>query len=265
MILVQGRARLWVADGAVHWQRGRELIVVPGVWVRRVGVDGGTLTVELFDDTSLTLRHRLPEVARALADEIEPLIGDSPGPGDRPPIRDVTPPPAVVRAVRRTARALRASSPLVRVQIGHAALAVPVALLAGSWLTFVAWAMAAAGLWLIGLSLRVVQPVKRWQVWRRGVTVRAEFKPDFATYAKAGDLRALFRALDGSAHDESVRWGNRRNEVRYDLRDPSRVIAPTRVMWLADLLFGLAFGAGLGGALATPYLTLLLWLLLGGS
>lgn len=263
---MQGRTRIWVADGAVHWQQGREHTVVPGSWVRRVEHDGGRLTLELFDDRSLTAGHKLPEVARALAAEIEPLIGDAPGPGERPPISDVTPPPVPVRAAKAAVRAAKAAvkwmsewwyfaEPFQRFLLCYGILGLPVALLvAPVWAALPAWPMFAAGLGVVRWSLKIFNPRTYWSVWRRGVTVRAYFTPDYRSDAIVGAYWADYQTIEGHARSRvQVRWHNRRGEVRYDLRDTYRALAPTRVMWLVDLLGALFVGGLIGVGLMTPY------------
>ncbi|WP_189704708.1 hypothetical protein [Streptomyces anandii] len=74
----------------------------------------------------------------------------------------------------------------------------------------------------------------RWVMWRRGVTVRARFEFDHANEGISHIVR--FRTLDGQEVTAHPALRGRRDEIRYDPEEPSRVLAPTRVAWLGIAL-----------------------------
>ncbi len=252
VVLVRGRTRIWVADGQVHWQEGRTTTVVPGAGVQRVECSGQQLTLELFEAEPLTARHRSPEVVEALAAEIEALIGDTVG--DRVPIRRETPSVWLVRVVRAVvdgvrdwARQLTISQRwwLAYVVVG---LALDLGVPGAHWLFGLpSLALFAAGFGLVRVGTRLAKPRTRWVVARRGVTVQAKM----VTEGVVSGVRARFRTLDGAHLTVNANFAGRREEVRYDPRDPSRALLPTRIAWLFELVGGLLVVA-LGLALTVP-------------
>ncbi|MEW2490885.1 hypothetical protein [Streptomyces sp. NPDC048411] len=71
----------------------------------------------------------------------------------------------------------------------------------------------------------------RWVMWRRGITVRARFESDPHSDSTSSYI-VHFRTLDGRKVTANGQVRGRREEIRYDPQDPSRVLAPTRVAWL---------------------------------
>jgi hypothetical protein len=72
-------------------------------------------------------------------------------------------------------------------------------------------------------------------MWRRGITVRARFESD--PYEEATSAYIVhFRTLDGRNVTARGQVRGRRDEIRYDPQDPSRVLASTRIAWLGSAL-----------------------------
>ncbi|MFG2949427.1 hypothetical protein [Streptomyces adustus] len=113
---------------------------------------------------------------------------------------------------------------------------------------FFAWLLLPLSLVLLRTWVGMAELDTRWVLWRRGVTVRARFKFDHASEGVSHLVR--FRTLDGQEVTARPALHGRRDEIRYDPEDPSRVLAPTRVAWLGIALaafmltgfWGVAFG-----------------------
>ena len=75
----------------------------------------------------------------------------------------------------------------------------------------------------------------RWVMWRRGITVRARYKLNPANTEGISYI-AHFRTLDGQEITAHPANQGRRDEIRYDPKDPSSVLAPTRAAWLVNVL-----------------------------
>jgi hypothetical protein len=263
VVLADGRTRVWVEQGALHWKRGRTTVVVPGTRIRKVEVAGRSLAVLLFADTeveALTVRHRSEAVVAALGAEIEAIISD-PGPsGDRHPVlrHPVRAWPLRVPAGLRD-RVLH-GSPWWRRALWYVVLGFPLAV----WLPVkpdllgpVAWLLLPAGVAFLRLWVGMAELDTRWVMWRRGVTVRARFEKDPHSEA---DLACIvhFRTLDGREVVAHPATRGRRDEIRYDPEDPSRVLAPTRVAWLGIALAAFMVSGIWGVALSVPAV---LWLI----
>ncbi|MFJ4474251.1 hypothetical protein [Streptomyces xanthochromogenes] len=129
-------------------------------------------------------------------------------------------------------------------------LLLAVALPVDPVLGFFAWLLLPAGFALLCTWVVMSELDTRWVMWRRGVTVRARFE---TVWHGAGDANHLvhFRTLDGrevTAHCARVR----RDEIAYDPRDPSRVLAPTRVAWLGYALVAFLLTGFWGALLCIP-------------
>lgn len=183
VVVVDGRNRVWVEKGAVHWRRGRRTTVVPGARVRDVRRHEKGLSLLLTDDakepTHLTLRHRNPQVLAALASDIDAIIEDS---GERQPeVREDTTPSQLRRAVHaagsRIAHVVRHGPPWQRCALAYVVLGAPIMLLIPveprtSGLE--AWAMSLPGLALLGFWAHLSEFRTHLIVGWRGVTARAE-------------------------------------------------------------------------------------------
>ncbi len=268
VVLARGRTRAWVEQGALHWTRGRSTVVVPGPRIRRVETAGKSLTVYLVEDardpqdaraaqdprgsSTVTVRHRNADMVTALASEIEAIIGDAGPSGNRQPVQ---------RHSRRIWPLRLAAGLRDRVLHGNhwwrrgvwyaivglpLAVALPVNPVGG----FFAWLLLPGGFALLWVWVWMTQLNTRWVMWRRGVTVRARFE----TVWKPGDNDQLvhFRTLDGrevTAHCAR----EERDEITYDPRDPSRVLAPARVTsWLDYTLAAFCLTGCWGVVLCVP-------------
>ncbi|MDH6113238.1 hypothetical protein P3T36_001877 [Kitasatospora sp. MAP12-15] len=258
MILTHRRTRVWVADGKVHWRQGRTTTVVPGGRVRRVEVSGQVLALHLFDEQQpLTVRHRIPEAVSTLASEIEALIGDTPG--DLPAVRSETPSVWPVRAVRAlgawiagVARAARRTTVKQRCWLGYLFVVVPMMIGTGTpdRPGFLLALLTAAGYGVLRLADKLAKPRTRWILARRGVTVQTK-----AASGKGGVLKITYHSLDGERHTLDTTGDARHwSEIRFDPRDPTRFLFPTRALWIFELLGGLLLAA-LGAWLLTPLLS----------
>lgn len=258
MVLIDGRTRVWVEQGALWWKQGRTTAVVPGEQIRRVETAGRSLTVLLFDgaeagqaDAVLSARHRNEVVVAALGAEIKAIMGDGAPLQGRPPLRrhSVSPWPRRLLAGLRD-RVLH-GSPWWRRTLWYVVLGLPLSVLLPlqpRYLGFVAWLLLPAGVALLRLWLSMAGLDTRWVMWRRGITVRARYETTGFGEDRTTEVR--FRTLDGQdvlAFPESRGW---RDEVRYDPKDPSRVLAPTRVAWLGLAVVAFCL-TGLWGTLCT--------------
>ncbi|WP_424890470.1 hypothetical protein [Streptomyces sp. XH2] len=253
VVIKNGRTRLRVAGGELLQERGRTTTAVPGAQIRSVGTGDGTLTVLLFDpgEPPLTARHRNPQVLAALAGEIRAIAPGRPHQGARPPVRRETAGPWPARAAR--ARDFVTSAhPLLKAAVVYVVAGVPVVALipveprgegVGAWL------VGGLGFGLFALWAELVGLRTRWTVRFRGVTVRVA-PPDRVggSADSEPDYRYRFHALDGRPYEHTSRWASHNGEIRYDPRNPSRVVVPTRILWLfVDVATLLAFGAPASG------------------
>ena len=102
-----------------------------------------------------------------------------------------------------------------------------------------AWLLLPAGVALLRMWVGMAELDTRWVMWRRGITVHARFEAD-PNGEGTNDCVVHFRTLDGRNVTARPALRGRRDEIRYDPQDPSRVLAPTRVAWLGIAL--VAFG-----------------------
>ncbi|OIK28297.1 hypothetical protein VT52_006400 [Streptomyces malaysiense] len=244
VVLTGGRTRVWVDRGALHWRRGRTTVVVPGARIRRVEAVGRSLTVTVADDVRtgipLTVRHRHGDVVAALGAEIEAIMGDADPSGNRDRVRRRVArawPPRLAAGLRD--RVLR-GSPWWRRACWYVVLGLSTALLSPTTpgrLGLAAWVSLPVGLALPRMWARVTELDKRWTMGRRGVTVRAKFQ--FVSDSVKADSHHYvvhFRTLDGRKVTARTEMRGHRDEIRYDPRNPSCVIAPTRLAWLGAAL-----------------------------
>ncbi|WP_367130748.1 MULTISPECIES: hypothetical protein [Streptomyces] len=237
VVIKNGRTRLRVAGRELVQERGRTTTAVPGAQIRAVETEGGVLTVLLFDpgEPPLTIRHRNPQVLAAFAGEIRAIRPDRPHEGARPPVRRETAAPWPARAAR--ARDFVTSAhPLLKAAVAYAVLGVPVVALvpvaprsdgAGAWL------LGGLGFGLFAVWAKMMSLRTRWIVRLRGVTVQVGPPQRVGGSAdREADYRYRFRTLDGSLREHTSLWASRNGELRYDPQDPSRVVVPTRILWL---------------------------------
>ncbi|WP_129798054.1 hypothetical protein [Streptomyces sp. F001] len=104
-----------------------------------------------------------------------------------------------------------------------------------AFLGFVAWLLLPLSVALLRMWVGMAELDTRWVMWRRGITVRARFEVD--PYSESADSCIVqFRTLDDRKVTAHPALRGRRDEIRYDPQDPSRVLAPTRVAWLGVAL-----------------------------
>jgi hypothetical protein len=72
-------------------------------------------------------------------------------------------------------------------------------------------------------------------MWRRGIRVQARFESDPDSEASSAYI-AHFHSLEGQKITAHGQVRGRRDEIRYDPQEPSRVLAPTRIAWLGIAL-----------------------------
>lgn len=253
VVLAGGRTRVWVEQGALHRRRGRTTVVVPGTRIRRVEVAEKSLTVLLFEDTqadtAMTVGHRDRDTAAALGAEIEAIMGDA-GPSlNRPPLQRHSVRPWLLRIPA----GLRDGSPWRRRALWYVVLGLPsvVWLPPDPFLGVFAWLLLPAGVALLRLWVIMAELDTRWVLWRRGITVHATYEADPDSEG-THDCVVRFRTLDGQEVTARPASRGRRDEVRYDPQDPSRVLAPTRVAWLGVALAAFALTGLWGIALSIP-------------
>lgn len=253
VVLAGGRTRVWVEQGALHWRRGRTTVVVPGMRIRRVEATEESLTVLLFEDaqadTAMTVRHRDRDTAAALGTEIEAIMSDA-GPSlNRPPLHRHSARPWSLR----TPAGLRNGSPWRWRALWYVVLGLPSAvwLPADPFLGVFAWLLLPAGVALLRLWVIMAELDTRWVLWRRGITVHATYEADPDSEG-THDCVVRFRTLDGQEVTARPASRGRRDEVRYDPQDPSRVLAPTRVAWLGVSLAAFSLTGLWGIALSIP-------------
>ncbi|MEU6550412.1 hypothetical protein ABZ915_09000 [Streptomyces sp. NPDC046915] len=243
VVLVRGRTRVWVERGALHWTRGRTTVTVPGARIRRVEVAGKSLTVALFEDqeadAAKTVRHRNETLVAALGAEIEAIMGDAGPSGDRQPLRRERVRAWPLRMLTGLRDRIRHGNPWWRRALWYVVLGLPTAVGVPVepryWLGPIAWLLLPASVALLRLWVDMAGLDTRWVMWRRGITVRARYEVD--PYSEAThDYIVHFRTLDGEKITAHPEFRGRRDEIRYDPQDPSRVLAPTRVAWLGIAL-----------------------------
>ncbi|MEV6975589.1 hypothetical protein [Kitasatospora sp. NPDC093806] len=269
VVLVDGRTRLWVRDGVLHWQRGRSSLAVPGARIRRVECTGSSLLVDYLDESgtgaTVTARHRDRAVTAALGAEVRAIVGDlggGSGSGGSPA--------AVERHVRRPWPVRLAAGLSHRVRHGSrwwraAVVHVLVGLPAAVWLPVeprtlgvVAWALLPLSPALLRAWVLMAELDTLWVLRRRGVTVRARFESDpFSEHANA--FIARFRTLEGRDVAFEGLLRSSRDEIRYDPQDPSR--ADAAPLW-TRLLIALAAFVPVGSFGVVFALPALAWLAL---
>ena len=254
VVLAYGRTRVWVERGVLHWRRGRRTVTVPGSQIRRVEVAGKSLEVVLFEDAqvdrAMRVRYRNAVVVAALGAEIEVIIGDTGSSGVRLPVRRQSVRVWPLRVLAGLCDQLRHGSPRWRRALLYVVLGLPLAvgLPVDRLLGFFAWLLLPLSIALLRMWLGMAELDTRWVIWRRGVTVRARFEFDHASEGISHIVH--FRTLDGEEVTARPALRGRRDEIRYDPEDPSRVLASTRVAWLGIALaafmvagiWGVAFG-----------------------
>ncbi|MFD0568137.1 hypothetical protein ACFQ0T_01170 [Kitasatospora gansuensis] len=265
VVLVNGRTRVWVRDGVLHWQRGRSSLTVPGARIRRVECAESSLQVDFLDESgtaaTLTTRHRNPAVTAALGAEIRAIVGDAAPGGSaeavRRQVRRVWPVRAVaglVRRVRHGSRWWRAAT--VHLCVGlTAAIWLPVE---PRFLGVVAWLVLPLCPALLRAWVVMAELDTWWVMRRRGVTVRARFESDHQSESATAYV-AHFRTLEGREVSAYGQIRSSRDEIRYDPQDPSQVDAVPRATRLA-IAAGTFMLAGVVGVAAG--LPALVWLVL---
>jgi len=243
VVLAGGRTRVWVEQGALHWRRGRTTVVVPGTRIRQVEAVEKSLAVLLFEDaqvdTAMTVRHRNRDMVAALGAEIEAIMSDADPSGNRQPLQRHSVQAWPVRTLADLRDRVLHGSPWWRRALWYVVLGLPLAVLlpVGPFLGFFAWLLLPVGVALLRMWVGMAELDTRWVMWRRGITVRARYEAD--PYSEATNNCVVhFRTLDGRHVTARPALRGRRDEIRYDPQDPSRVLAPTCVAWL-----GLALAA----------------------
>ncbi|WP_162890403.1 hypothetical protein [Streptomyces olivoreticuli] len=249
VVIKDGRTRIWVERHEVRVRRGRVTTVMPGAQVRSASVSGSELTLHLVEQPlELTIHHRNPAALAALRAEI-----DGARRADRTgsPVRQETAEPWPVSYARAgwawLDRVTRGNA-IVPAAVAYVLVSVPLTLLlADSPKELLAWPLGTLGVALLYWWAAVANLRTRWLVRRRGVTVRPG-PPQVRTDAEGSKQYTYrFRALDGMDYRHVSGHASHNGEIRYDPADPSRVVVPTRVMWLAGdvLLFWMAGAPGL--------------------
>ncbi|MCF3102434.1 hypothetical protein IPZ58_12685 [Streptomyces roseoverticillatus] len=253
VVIKNGRTRLRVAGGELLQERGRTTTAVPGAQIRSVEAGDGGLTVLLSDpgEPPMTIRHRNPQVLAAFAGEIRAIRPVHPYEGARPPVRRETAGlwPGGAARVRDF---VASAHPLLKAAAAYVVVGVPVVALIpveprGEAVS--AWLIGGLGFGLFALWAKLVGLRTRWIVRFRGVTVRVA-PPDRVggTADSEADYRYRFRTLDGRLCEHTSLWASHNGEIRYDPQDPSRVVVPTRIMWLfVDVALLVACGAPASG------------------
>lgn len=264
MILARGRTRVWVERGALHWRRGRTDVTVPGVQIRQVEVVGRSLAVGLFEGaqagTVMTIRHRNEAAVAALAAEIETIMRDVGSPENRQPVRRRSVRVWPLRVLARLRDRVLHGSPWWRRTLWYLVVGLPLAVwlpVEPRFLGVVAWLLLPWSVALLHMWVEMAGLDTWWVMRRRGITVRARFEPD--PYSESTSSYVVhFRTLDGREVTAHGQMRGRRDEIRYDPQDPSRVLAPTSAAWLGVAMAAF-LAAGLWGVvLAIPAV---LWLI----
>ena len=124
-------------------------------------------------------------------------------------------------------------------------------------LGFLAWLLLPAGVALLRVWVGMAELDTRWVMWRRGITVRATFEADLYSEG-TNNYIVHFRTLDGRKVTARPALRGRRDEIRYNPQDPSRVLAPTRVAWLGVALAAFCLTGFWGVVFSIPAI---LWLI----
>ncbi|QKW24937.1 hypothetical protein HUT11_01435 [Streptomyces seoulensis] len=221
-----------------------------------MAVEGKSLEVVLFEDAqadeAMRVRHRNEVMVAALGAEIEAIIGDSDPADVRRPVRRQSAPVWPVRALAHLRDRLRHGSPWWRRALGYVVLGLPLAvgLPVDRSVGLMAWLLLPASVVLLRMWIGMADLDTRWVMWRRGVTVRARYEPDHANEGSSHLVH--FRTLDGRKVTARPALRGRRDEIRYDPEDPSRVLAPTRVAWLGFALAGFLVTGFWGAVFGVP-------------
>lgn len=264
VVLTHGRTRVWVEQGVLRWRHGRTTVTVPGSQIRQVTVEGRSLTVSLFEEDrvgeALTIAHRHTAVVAALGAEIEAIVRDAGTVGDRQPIRRESVRVGPLRVLAGLRDRVRGGSPWWRRALWYVLLGLPLVVLLPvepRLLGPVAWLLLPPGIALMRLCAGMAELDTRWVLWRRGITVQARFESD--PYSEATSAYIVhFRTLEGRKITARGQVRGRRDEIRYDPQDPSRVLAPTRVAWLGIAVAAFLATGVWGVVLGIPAL---LWLI----
>ncbi|MEK2490003.1 hypothetical protein WN990_10605 [Kitasatospora purpeofusca] len=260
VVLVDGRTRVWVRHGVLHWQRGRSSLAVPGARIRRVECADSSLLVDYVDESgtgaTVTARHRNRVVTAALGAEIRAIVGDaepgaSPAAVERHVVRSWP-----VRLAAGLSHRMRHGSRWWRAAVVHVLVGLPAAL----WLPVephdlgvAAWVLLPLSPVLLRAWVVMAELETQWVLWRRGVTVRARFESDcFREQANA--YTAAFRTLEGRAVTVDGLLRSSRDEIRYDPQDPTRADAAPRATRLAIAVGTFVLVGSPGVAFALPAL-----------
>ncbi|MFE1885778.1 DUF3592 domain-containing protein [Streptomyces diastatochromogenes] len=248
---------------ALHWRRGRTTVVVPGTRIRQVEATGKSLAVLLFEDTqvdtAMTVRHRNRDMVAALGTEIEAIMSDADPSRNRRPLQRHSVQVWPLRTLADLRDRVLHGSPWWRRALWYVVLGLPLAvwLPVEPFLGFFAWLLLPAGVVLLRMWVGMAELDTRWVMWRRGITVRARFEAD--PYSEGtNDYIVHFRTLDGQNVTARPALRGRRDEIRYDPQDPSRVLARTRLAWLGVALVAFLLTGFWGVVLSIPAI---LWLI----
>ncbi|MFD8995638.1 hypothetical protein [Streptomyces abikoensis] len=271
VVLVSGHTRVWVERGEVHWRTGRVTTVVPGGQVRQLDVAERELTLHLFEDAfpdtkALAIRHRNRRELLALARDIRAVPGAKAPTQYGPPVRRVEASTWPVRLAGKVldwpVRAVVRGTAAQRLKLLYVVAGLPAVICAPveprAWGP-AAWAVFPLGLWLLRMWTLMIELDTWWDVRRHGVTVRVG-EPEY-TYTSDGGPSYVyrFRTAGGRKREYVSTYPKARGGViRYDSRDPSRVVVPTRIMWLVTAAVAFCLTGGWGVLLCAP---LVFWLL----
>ncbi|MFD9001510.1 hypothetical protein ACFV0T_11155 [Streptomyces sp. NPDC059582] len=267
VVLVSGRTRVWVEHAALQWRHGRTTVTVPGSQIREVTVEGRSLTVGLFEegqpDAALTILHRHTAVVAALGAEIEAIVSDAGAAGNPQAIRRESVRVWPLRVLAGLCNRVRNGNPWWRRALWYVLVGLPLAV----WLPVeprllgpVAWLLLPPGIALLRLCAGMAELDTLWVMWRRGITVQARFESD--PYSEATSAYIVhFCTLEGRKITARGQVRGRRDEIRYDPQDSSRVLAPTRVAWLGIALAAFLATGVWGVVLGLPALFWLIGLL----
>ena len=226
----------------LHWKRGRITVSVPGAQLRRVEAVGTSLTVALFEDPrgdgTLRVRYRNERVVAALGAEIEAIMHDADSSGVRQPVRRQLVRIWPLRVLAGLRDRIRHGSPWWRRALWYVVVGLPLAVglpVGPPLLGFLAWLLLPGSAVLLRMWVSMAGLDARWVMWRRGVTVRARFESNYDTESGISYI-VHFRTLDGQEVTARPDLRGRRDEIRYDPKDPSSVLASTRVAWLGVAL-----------------------------
>ncbi|MET9505835.1 DUF3592 domain-containing protein [Streptomyces sp. NPDC006622] len=186
----------------------------------------------------MTVRHRDGRVIAALGAEIEAIMSDAGPSGKRRPLQRLSVRVWPLRVLAGLRDRVLHDGPWWRRALWYVVLGFPLAVwlpVEPAFLGFAAWLSLPLGVVLLRMWAGMAELDTRWVMWRRGITVRARFEVDPSSES-TGNHVVRFRTLDGREVTARPALRGRRDEIRYDPQDPSRVLAPTRVAWLGVAL-----------------------------